>query len=61
MEKLSVKEVFQYLKESISDIGESVIDSFKKHKIQLNEEHLRELAPLLGDRIKIKLLSDALN
>ena len=30
--------------------------------IQLNEEYLRELAPLLGDRIKIKkLVSVALN
>lgn len=63
-----MEEVCQYLNESISDIDETVVESFRKHKIdgltfiQLNEEYLRELAPLLGDRIKIKkLVSDALN
>ena len=68
MENFTVEEVCQYLNESISDIDETVVESFRKHKIdgltfiQLNEEYLRELAPLLGDRIKIKkLVSDALN
>ena len=48
-------------------MSEEVISNIKQHKIdgkiflQLNEEYLREVAPLLGDRMKLKqVISEAL-
>lgn len=62
------EELCEYLSQSLPDLDHAVLDNFKRHKIdgftflQLNEEYLREVAPLLGDRIKIKkIISEALN
>ena len=62
MEGKSVEEVCEYLYDSIHDIDESVLDNIRKHKIdgsilmQLNEEYLREVVPLVGDRVKVRQL-----
>ena len=57
-EALSPGAVRRYLKErSVSD---DVLEKILEHKIDgevflsLNDEHLREIAPLLGDRLKMK-------
>ena len=50
------------LKEEIPSLSESILDKILEHKIDgevflsLNDENLREIAPLLGDRLKIKRL-----
>ena len=47
-----------YLREE--DVDEAILTNIKKHKIdgllfvQLNDEYLREIAPLLGDRLRLK-------
>ena len=47
-----------YLREE--DVDEAILINIKKHKIdgslfvQLNDEYLREIAPLLGDRLRLK-------
>ena len=57
---LSTEEVCAYLKEQISFISEGILERFVEHKIdgevflQLNDEYLREIAPLVGDRLKLK-------
>ena len=57
---LSPEEVCAYLKEQIPFISEGILERFVDHKIdgevflQLNDENLREIAPLLGDRLKLK-------
>ena len=65
MEKLELataEEVSDFLATNIPEIDEAILDNFRKHKIdgsvfvQLTDEYLRELAPLLGDRLKIKRL-----
>ncbi|CAI8043911.1 hypothetical protein GBAR_LOCUS24386 [Geodia barretti] len=55
------------LKEEIPSLSESILDNILEHKIDgevflsLNDENLREIAPLLGDRLKIKrLISETL-
>ena len=59
METKSVEELCSYLQDEIC-VDDEVLSNLKKHKIdgetflQLNEEYLREVAPLLGDRIKLK-------
>lgn len=58
---MNVEELCCYLQEELQGIDD-VLDNIRKHKIdgqiflQLNEEYLREVAPLLGDRIKLKML-----
>lgn len=60
LESATVEEICEYLIKSIPGIDEDIIENFKRHKIdssvfiQLTDEYLRELAPLLGDRLKIK-------
>ena len=63
----SIDELCDYLSTEITDISEDVLSNFRMHKIdgnlflQLNEEYLREIAPLVGDRMKLKkVLSVAL-
>ena len=59
METKSVEELCSYLQDEIC-VDDEVLSNLKKHKIdgetflRLNEEYLREVAPLLGDRIKLK-------
>lgn len=48
------------LQELVPDVDSEVFENIKRHKItgdiflQLDEEYLREIAPLLGDRIRLK-------
>ena len=50
------------LEEDIPSLSEGILDKIVEHKIDgeiflsLNDENLREIAPLLGDRLKIKRL-----
>lgn len=59
-ESLSPDEVCDYLKEQIPSISENILEKIREHKIDgevflaLNDEYLQEVAPLLGDRLKIK-------
>ena len=56
----SPEEVRKYVLEKIPQVDANVLDKIVEHKIDgetflvLNEEYLREVAPLLGDRLKIK-------
>ena len=60
IESLSPEEVCAYLKEQIPFISEGILESIVEHKIdgevflELNDEYLREITPLLGDRLKLK-------
>lgn len=55
---LTVEQLCEYLGEE--DVDEAILISIKKHKIdgllfvQLNNEYLRDIAPLLGDRLRLK-------
>ena len=57
---LSPDEVCDFLKEQIPSISDNIVQKIKEHKIDgdiflaLNDEYLREIAPLLGDRLKMK-------
>ena len=57
---LSPEEVCDFLKKQVPSISCSILEKIKEHKIDgevfvaLNDEYLREIAPLLGDRLKIK-------
>ena len=59
IQKMSVDQLCDYLAKHLVDITD-VLENIRIHKIdgaaflQLNEEYLREVAPLLGDRIKLK-------
>ena len=56
----SVNDLCEFLEIEFSDLEDHVSENIKKHKIdgqtflQLNEEYLKEVAPLLGDRLKLK-------
>ena len=58
MEGKSVEQLCDYLREE--DVDEAILINIKKHKIdgslfvQLSDEYLREIAPLLGDRLQLK-------
>ena len=60
IESLSPEEVCAYLKDQIPFISEGILERFVEHKIdgevflELNDEYLREIAPLLGERLKLK-------
>jgi len=60
LEKFSPEEVRDYVSDELPFIESSVLDKIVEHKIDgetfllLNDEYLREIAPLLGDRLKIK-------
>ena len=67
LENKSIEELCDYLFMEITDISEDVLSNLRQHKVdgkifvQLNEEYLREVAPLLGDRLKLKKgISEAL-
>ena len=57
---LSVDGLVDLLEKEIPGLEAAVCDNIRKHKIdgqifiQLNEEYLREVAPLLGDRVRLK-------
>ena len=59
-ESCSPHEVCVFLKEQVPSIPENILEKMKEHKIDgeaflaLNEEYLREISPLIGDRLKIK-------
>ena len=50
-----VEDLCQFLELELPSLDEDLIESMRRHKIdgvtllKLNEEYLRELAPLLGD------------
>ena len=67
-EGLSPGEIREYVKEHIPSISDEILENFKEHKIdgsvflELNDEYLREMAPRLGDRLKLKgIITRALN
>ncbi|XP_019862681.1 PREDICTED: uncharacterized protein LOC109591386 [Amphimedon queenslandica] len=57
---LSVDGLVDLLQKEIPGLEAAVSDNIRRHKIdgqifiQLNEEYLREIAPLLGDRVRLK-------
>lgn len=59
-EKYFPDEVRVFLKDQVPTLPEDVLQSIVAHKIdgevflEMNDEYLREIAPLLGDRLKIK-------
>jgi len=56
------QQVSDYVKKEVPLIGEDILERIIEHKIDgeifsiLNDECLREIAPLLGDRLKLKKL-----
>ena len=60
-----VEDLCQFLELELPSLDKDVIESMRRHKIdgvtflQLNEEYLRELAPLLSDRMKLKRIVTA--
>lgn len=60
LEGLSAEEICTYVKEQIPSISDEILEKFEEHKIdgsvflELNDEYLREIAPRLGDRLKLK-------
>ena len=56
----SVNDLCEFLEIEFPDLEDHVLENIKKHKIdgqtflQLNEEYLKEVAPPLGDRLKLK-------
>ena len=67
-EGLSPEEICAYVKEQIPSISDEILERFKEHEIdgsvflELNDEYLREIAPRLGDRLKLKrIITRALN
>ena len=65
VENKDVDELCDFIKDSILDIECDVLENFKRHNVngeifaQLDEEYLRELPPLLGDRVRLKIISAA--
>ena len=59
-EALSPAALCRHLKERVPSISKAILDCVMEHKIDgevflsLTDENLREIAPLLGDRLKIK-------
>lgn len=66
LESFSVEDVCDYLRRQAPKLDNAVFDKLSEHKIdgeafmELNEEYLREIAPLLGDRLKIKKVINAI-
>ena len=56
----SPEEVYEYLRCTLPTLSQSILETILEHKIdgetflQLEDEDLKEIAPLLGDRIKLK-------
>ena len=58
-EELSPADVCSYLRENIPSISDEIFQAILDHGevfLSLDDEYLREIAPLLGDRLKIKRL-----
>ncbi len=61
---LSPEEVVVFLKELIPTLSESILKTIVEQKIdgevflELDDSSMREIAPLLGDRLKIKRVLD---
>ena len=59
-EKFSCSQVCDYLTRELPTLSKDVLRNIEDHKIDgevflaLNEEYLREVAPLLGDRLKVR-------
>ena len=59
-DSLSPDEVCDFLKDQIPSISDSIFQKIHEHKIdgevflELTDKYLREIAPLLGDRLKMK-------
>lgn len=59
-ELFSPSDVCDFLKEKVPGVSESVLERVIDHKIdgdvflQLNDDYVKELAPLLGDRLKVR-------
>lgn len=59
-EDLSPEEVCIVLQQEIPTLSEDILKRIVEHKIDgevflgLNDEYLREIAPLLGDRLKLR-------
>ena len=65
---LTCESVCAYLKENIPNLSDGVVEKVKEHKIDgevflaLDDDYLREIAPLLGDRLKMKrVIADAIS
>jgi len=64
--RFSPEEVSQFVHKHLPQVEDSVLENIINHKIDgevfmsLSEEYLREVAPLLGDRLKIKRLINQL-
>ena len=60
LEGFSPGEICAYVKDQIPSISNEILDRIKEHEIdgsvflELNDEYLREIAPRLGDRLKLK-------
>ena len=56
----SPADVLKILKEQIPTISEDILDKIVAHKVDgevflnIDDEYLREIAPLVGDRFKVK-------
>lgn len=59
-EDLSPEKLCVFIKNEIPKLSEEILTKILEHKIDgetflcMNEEHLREIAPLLGDRLKLR-------
>lgn len=65
-EAYSPAQVCSYLKKKIPTLSEDVLVKLQEHKVdgtvflELNSEYLREVTPLLGDRLKLKTVLNTL-
>ena len=56
----SVNDLCEFLEIEFPDLEDHVLENVKKHKIdgqtflQLDEEYLKDVTPLLGDRVRLK-------
>ena len=59
-ENYSPDQICKFLKEQIPNISDGVLDKIVLHKVDgevflaMDDEYLREIAPLVGDRFKVK-------
>lgn len=60
MESFTPEDVRKYIKENVPTVSESILETIVTQKIdgevlmEIDDEYLREIAPLVGDRLKIK-------
>lgn len=59
---MTCEDVCSYLREHILSLDEDIIESFLNNRIdgvafaELNDDYLKELCPILGDRMKLRNL-----